>query len=161
MIPQENQRQAVLAAYIAGIIDGEGCIRIGLQSRDGLPYNYRPSVSIGMVEPQVVNLCKELFGGNVYCEKRVQDLRQIYRWNLVKAPDVKRFLDTISPYLMIKTEQALNVLELVNNYPQSRRMSQEELQRRKELYLISRKLNVTGAAATTNRDDIREDEVIV
>lgn len=161
MIPNDNQRQAVLAAYLAGIIDGEGCIRIGLQNKDGEAYNYRPSISVGMVEHQVVNILKDLFGGNVYCEQRVQDRRPIYRWNLVKAPDVKRCLDTLSPYLLIKKEQAINVLELINNYPKTRHLSSEELQRRKDLYLISKKLNMTGAAATTNRFDIREDEVIV
>lgn len=162
MIPNDNQRQALLVSYLAGIMDGEGCISIRQQNQEGLAYNYRPSITIGMVEPKVVNIFKDLFGGNIYIENRgVQDRQVLYRWNLQKVQEVKDCLDTLLPYLLLKNDQALNTLSLINNYPHSRKLMPEELQRRKDHYLISRKLNAVGAAATTKRDDIREDEAIV
>ena len=161
MNPHDNTRQALALAYLAGIVDGEGCIRIGLQNKEGQAYNYRPSVSVGMVEDVVINLLKETFGGYIYVEPSVQGKRPIHRWHLVKAPQVEACLLQIRPYLLIKQQQADLVLSLVQNYPKARKMSDLELQRRKELYLEVKKLNAVGAAATTNRENIREDEVIV
>ena len=155
MTTHDNQRQAILYSYLAGIIDGEGCIRIGLQNKDGKPYNYRPCVSVGMVEDAVVKLLHKEFGGSLLTEC-VPNLRPIYRWQLVKAPDVKKFLEALYDYLIIKQPQAALLLALVSNYPQSRRISEEELLRRQELYLRIKKLNAVGAAATTNRDESRE-----
>jgi hypothetical protein len=114
-----------------------------------------------MVEQVAVNLLKETFGGYIYEESGVLGKRSIHRWQLVKAPEVEACLTALLPYLRIKDQQAKAVLDLVQNYPKARRIADKELQRRKQLYETVKKLNAVGAAATTNREDTREGEVIV
>ena len=159
---QDNQRQAVLLGYMAGIIDGEGCIRLGRNKGNG---QYQMMIQVGMVELHAISLLQETFGGNIR-EERVPNRRSIYRWVLGKREEVINFIEVMEPLLLIKQPQ-LQVLKkwllepLRGGQGRVKPLSPEELQRREALFLEMKKLNAVGAAATTNRNDTSNSEVIV
>ena len=165
-----NPKQAVLLSYCAGIIDGEGCIRISRNRKERLPNakcdRFYGCIMVGMTEKKIPELLKVVIGGTSITERvRGENRQKVYRWSCTGKYKVKEILDKIYPYLFLKRKQAELVLELINNWetPYSRRqgVSIHELQRREELYRKVRKLNAVGAAATTERKSIREDEATV
>uniref|UniRef100_A0A6H1ZMJ5 Putative HNH homing endonuclease n=1 Tax=viral metagenome TaxID=1070528 RepID=A0A6H1ZMJ5_9ZZZZ len=162
-----NPRQAVLYAYLAGIIDGEGTIRINKtnysQKRMVSP-QYLAHLCLGMVDKQIPDLLKETFGGNVR-EERVPNRRSIWRWELTGRFQVPKVLISIFPYLIVKKRHAEVAIDFCQKWVRPRvsmyGVDPKELQRREEAYQKIRKLNAVGAAATTERVGIREDEATV
>jgi hypothetical protein len=164
---QGNPRQATLA-YIAGIIDGEGTIRI----HKSKPYkknkqkncSYAAGIGVGMVEKRIPSLLQEVFGGGLQ-EECVPGRRSIWRWQVSGRLSVYKILEELAPYLILKQEHAYAVMEFCEEWhtPFSRQqgLSSLELQRREDAYQKLRKLNAVGAAATTKQESTREGEVIV
>ena len=169
---QDNQRQAVLWAYLAGLIVGEGSFviqktsveKIAKSSRCKSP-KYLACFCIGMVDKAPLDLIRDTIGmGKVY-EERVPNRRSIWRIRFAGRRTLIPFIKQLLPYLMVKKQRAEVVLDFcekwVTPYVKSKLVSDEELQRREQAYLIMRKLNAVGAAATTNPRSMREHEVIV
>ena len=168
MNSQDNQKQAVLLAYLAGIIDGEGTVGIVRtkpnQRTAQINYRHYAYMSLGMVEKQIPDLLKEVFGGCVN-EERVHGMRSVWRWHKTGRDDLIRLLNDLLPYLRIKRPQAELVIDFCKGWEDTRIRANgvlaHELQRREDFWLKAKKLNAVGAAATTNRGDTREGKVIV
>jgi hypothetical protein len=98
-------------AYVAGLIDGEGCIHLDVDRRHS---TYRARVTVGMTEPalSVLTALKEEWGGTLY-QMRAANARwaAAWTWHLTGPPAV-RLLRAIQPYLRIKCEQAAAALEV-------------------------------------------------
>ena len=164
---QGNPRQATLA-YIAGIIDGEGTIRIHKSKpyakNKQKNYTYSAGIGVGMVEKRIPLLLQEIFGGAL-SEECVPDRRSIWRWQVSGRMSVFKILEELASYLILKQEHAYAVMEFCEDWhtPFSRQqgLSVQELQRREEAYQKLRKLNAVGAAATTKQESTREGEAIV
>lgn len=160
-----NPSQAALDWYLAGIIDGEGCIAVQ-KSKNGLENNplFSARVCVGMVDKHICELFQREFGGSVR-EERVPDRRSIYRWRLQDKKNSLKFIERMEGKLKVKQNQLELISEFhsgrISNPVNKRYLCEEELQRREGLYLKSRELNAVGAGATTKRLDIREDEAIV
>lgn len=106
-------------AYIAGIIDGEGCIHIGREksNRYRSGYVFRLSVSLSSTEEWLPNWLKFVFGGYIYSQQpRGLQRKPYWEWRLMhnKAKD---FLELIYPYLRLKQPQA----EIAINFQRNRR----------------------------------------
>lgn len=159
-----NQRQAVLWAYFAGLIDGEGSFviqktsveKIAKSSRSKTP-KYLAYFSIGMVDREPLEMIIKLIGcGKVY-EERVPNRRSIWRIRFGGRLKLIPFIENLLPYLIVKKQQAETVLDFCKNWftpgqdgrGSRLRVPDYELQRREEAYLKMRKLNAVGAAATT------------
>lgn len=103
-------------AYIAGVIDSDGCIGIrkstyGIRRGEGhINTSYWGRISIGQMKPEAVNLCSTIFGGNVRLEKRKGS--DLFKWDIQHARAI-RVIDAVLPFLRIKKDQALTVLELM------------------------------------------------
>lgn len=173
---QGNQRQAILWAYLAGLIDGEGSFVIQKtevekisKSSNCVSPRYLPFFCIGMVDKAPLDLIQETIGlGKVY-EECVRDRRSIWRIRFGGRVKLIPFIKELLPYLIVKKKQAQLLLEFCENWvsPGKKehgyrdRVSDQELQRREEAYLKMRKLNAVGAAATTKSKSTREGEAIV
>jgi hypothetical protein len=98
------------AAYVAGLIDGEGCIHLDVTR--GL--YYRARVTVGMTEPALF-LLQELqqeWGGTLYqFRKSTQRWAAAWTWHLTGEP-AAAVLREIQPYLRLKCEQAQLAIEL-------------------------------------------------
>ena len=172
---QDNQRQAVLWAYLAGLIDGEGSFviqktaveKIHKSSKSKTP-KYLAYFCIGMVNKEPLDLIQETIkAGKVY-EECVPDRRSIWRIRFAGRLSLMPFVRNLLPYLIVKKKQAELMLDFcekwttpVNEGGRRVRVSDEELQRREEAYLKMRKFNAVGAAATTKSRSCREAEAIV
>jgi hypothetical protein len=120
--------QAVLYSYLAGIIDGEGTIRIGFSNKDsrGNPTKfYYASISVGMTDYKVIKLLADTFGSNVR-EERVLGRKLMYRWGTSGNKIVPKILEKIIPYLIVKKRQAELVMEFCRTF------QDEELPRERE-----------------------------
>ncbi len=156
---QDNQRQAVLY-YLAGIIDGEGCIRMGKQKYQAHP-NWNPQfygcISVGMVNKQVIELLRDTFTPNrpnkIYTE-RVQGRKPVYRWIARKDQEVMAILKELHPLLLIKKEQAEIVMAFLESkntkgFQRNKGLPPQELRWREGLFQQMKTLNAPGAVATT------------
>lgn len=162
-----NPRQCSLEGYIAGIIDGEGCIGIHKSKSQYNSPLYRPTVCVGMVNDKIINLLHKHYGGHVYLERVPQNKNRqlVYRWKLSDSKGCQKLIRDFSGKLLEKEEQ-LGVLSdflenKIENPTHKRKLSDEEIQRREGLYMKMKELNAVGQAATTKRFDNREIEAIV
>jgi hypothetical protein len=115
---QDNQRQAVLYSYLAGIIDGEGTIRIGFSNKDsrGNPTKlYYAAVSVGMTDYRIIKLLADTFGSKVR-EERVPGRKLMYRWGTSGNKAVPKILEKVMPYLIVKRRQAELVMEFCKTF---------------------------------------------
>ena len=94
-------------AYLAGIIDGEGCITINRYIKKGTAPVYRPFVEIANTSPALKKWLDERFPERIYWRTGIRHgWRDIYRWTLSGNRQVMVFCREIAPYLVIKREQA-------------------------------------------------------
>ncbi len=161
-----NQRQAVLLAYLAGILDGEGCIRIGRAKKKRNPV-YTAYVQVGMTDKIIPELFHQTFGGNLR-EERVSDRRSIWRWTCNSRVKVTEVLKAMLPFVIVKKKQIEIALDFCENFVNFRVnqysinnskfknsfLHDQEIQRREELYQKMKKFNAVGAAATTEREEV-------
>jgi hypothetical protein len=163
-------------AYFSGLFDTEGSFSVQkcdlsnvLKKFKRISPIYSGKVRIGMVSKEPLFLLDKTFpGGRVLCEGVRKDrptYQIMYRWEMCRKDLIISMILEMMPFLIVKREQAHILLDFLQKWknPFNRKLGldPEELQRREEAYLKMRKLNAVGAAATTNSQSIREDEVIV
>ena len=96
--------------YLAGIIDGEGCISIRKDSRCN---SYQVSVQITNTDLRMIYFIKDLFGGSVRCRgQENKDWRVRYDYCVV-GRKCEILLKTISNSLVCKKEQAKLALDFI------------------------------------------------
>lgn len=115
------------AAYIAGVIDGEGCI--GVIFRGPKPGKYRQGdfafhISICMSTPEVINALVRYTGLGSLLGPFESDPSKhpIYRWSVTSRGAVS-LAEQIAPYLQLKTSQAelmMNVNQKLLLFPERR-----------------------------------------
>lgn len=91
-------------AYLAGLVDADGCIRFGT-IRKGI----HPILMVTNTNKQIVDDLQEAFGGDVRTAKPGEShWKTPYHWRISwsKAVDL---LDKISPWLRIKQDQASTI----------------------------------------------------
>jgi len=112
-----NKISEVDKAYIAGIVDGEGCIGYynANPDKEGTPYCH-PSINVTNTNKEVIEWLHKITGIGRASEIRFNDgkRRTAYQWQLAKKQQVRQFLEVIRPYLRIKAAQADVLLSLFN-----------------------------------------------
>ncbi len=105
-------------SYCAGLIDGEGCIRVSrhkayahLTGRHHPAYNL--SIHVRMVDEQAISFLQATLGGWYWREKTKHAAkgRPLYCWQATSAAG-EVVLRTLLPYLRVKRESALNAIAL-------------------------------------------------
>lgn len=106
-------------AYLAGLFDGEGCVRVALMNRGATQKRrQRKVIYLGI---EVANTYEPImywlqtnFGGHVYKVKRNKRTdNTCWSWHL-HGDSLKLLLSLIIPYSRIKKEELLVLLEAVN-----------------------------------------------
>ena len=94
-------------AYLASIMDGEGCILIRKQKYKGMHFGfyYQLVISISNTNEWLVNWVKFTFGGTIYAHRKPFGYKTVYQWS-ARANKAKILLEAIFPYLRIKRPQA-------------------------------------------------------
>lgn len=95
-------------AYIAGIIDGEGCITIARCKRPDIRrgFVYTLKVQVTMTDPVIPQWLHNTFGGNLYI-RRSKNIKwsDAYCWS-IQSTQAKSFLENLLPFLRVKDKQA-------------------------------------------------------
>lgn len=95
--------------YIAGLIDGEGCIRAH-PSNKGKYRKYYPRVQITNTHTGVlIAICEQLGGAICGPKRRPDSKHDCWDWRLT-GDGARNVLRETLPYLIIKKEKALEVL---------------------------------------------------
>lgn len=171
---QDNQKQTHWA-YIAGIMDADGCFMISRHRRktkNGISQRaedfpkrvsewsgtYLPCLKIAMIEPEAVHFIRDVMGyGSINLDgarKSRPNSKDIYHWFERNKKNVVPFLENVMPFLKVKKERAEHLLEFcyhlfgVKN-PCYKGHTQEELDYREQAYWRMRELNGSKVAATT------------
>jgi len=106
-------------AYLAGLIDGEGCIStVHTNPRNG---QFNAKIAIVNTDKTVLDWIVKTFAvGNVYPRRLRLPMKQSWRWQLAAGSSVSRILNGVYPYLIIKKDQAVLAIELCSR-PAKRR----------------------------------------
>ena len=100
-------------AYIAGLLDGEGCIHAS-HSAKGRKYYTRTALS--QANYGFVTGIQELVGLGKLCRgRKLPTGNETLRWQIHKQPEVREFLAMIYPFLILKKPQASIALCLLDD----------------------------------------------
>ena len=99
-------------AYLAGIIDGEGCVSIRKTFQYGKHYYYKPMIEVGMTVKSPIQLLYDIFGGSAWYEvpKNGGKWQNQHKWR-VTGKGVLPVINAILPYLIVKKAQAILCIE--------------------------------------------------
>lgn len=136
-------------AYLAGILDGEGCITIGFRRGGAFrssgalhaSESHHLVLSVLMRHPAPVELFSRFFGGRVTV--RVLNGKPISGWR-VHSRRAERTLEILLPYLRVKQEQAKLAIffqRASSLHSRGRRLPPEEIARRRAARREIQKLN--------------------
>jgi hypothetical protein len=145
--------------YLAGLIDGEGCVGVYPSKaeyghRQKQPrVVYRPRISIANTDRRALDWVAHRFGGHVLQKSRRamrEHWKTSYAWHLQGSNNVLCVLRAVRPFLIIKSAQA----DLLLTWPANAICNQwtttktAEIQGQKQrLYLASLELNRRGRDA--------------
>lgn len=166
---QGNQSQTHWA-FIAGVMDSDGCFMITRHKRktqrkdyphmvDQWSWTYMPSVKVCQREPQIVHFLRDVMGlGTITLDgarKSRPNSSPMYQWGIRNREQLPIFLRNVIPFLMIKKERAQFLLDYCDVSPWISRTSRyhgltkEELIYREESYQKMREFNGKKVGATT------------
>ena len=139
-------------AYLAGLIDGEGCIRVGKFKNSAGALRYRASCVIAMTDGRPLKWVKNNFGGGLYVDRKLRHRcsKVCHSW-MINAQSAATILRQCLPFLKVKHRQARLLIEFAatlrtNNERRHRRMPAKLLETRKRLADRSTALNMKGRA---------------
>jgi hypothetical protein len=98
-------------AYLAGIIDGEGCFKATAHKHRNGSTNMQILMAVSNTSWELMVWLQSTFGGKVVVRKKhATHLRQQWAWHLY-ATDLVRLLPDLLPFMVIKRTQAELTLE--------------------------------------------------
>lgn len=106
-------------AYLAGLIDGEGCIFISkYRGKNNVSPVYNLRVIVAMSEKEILEDMQKITGAgrvhyNPTVSKKRENWSEMWQWITTATADVKALLDAIYPYLRIKKSQADTALQFI------------------------------------------------
>jgi hypothetical protein len=145
--------KAISIQYLAGLIDGEGyvgirrCLKKEKGRKDQL--EFKPTVVIANTNYNLMLMLKKTFYGSI-CKKNLGLKilwKQSYSFEFNRT-EIKEILPKLIPYLIIKKEQAILVMDLFktykNHYGVGHAYTKEQISKKEELHIKSLKLNKRG-----------------
>ena len=135
-------------AYLAGLIDGEGCIYIGhtKQGKYGNGYQWHSVLKITSCDEAIIIWLENTFGGSKDSRYRWTSkqkfTRPVYNWQ-ASGPMLDYILPKVRPYLIIKPKQCDVMISyrLTSKNIGSKRLPPEIIERRLQLLSELRNLN--------------------
>lgn len=96
---------ANVIGYLAGFIDGEGCISITRRNKNRRS-GYTLTLSASQLDPKPLYRLQQVFGGSLKQYKhKNSNSRPYYMWS-VSSQKAVLAIATLLPYLLVKNEQA-------------------------------------------------------
>ena len=116
IIPLPDPIKATDFAYLAGLIDAEGCFRIKHYTRKNRPNKvYNTCLEIGNTNKNFFSWLLEHFGGSVYfVESRECNKKHSATW-IIQAKALSKILPEVIPYLKHKRPMAEKLMNFLNS----------------------------------------------
>lgn len=132
--------------YLAGIIDGEGCIGIELQAANKscrkVDY-YIPRLQVINSSIVLIEWITNNFGGKYHMRKKETGRKYIYVWN-VFGQHMEDILKAVLPHLLVKIQATNIILEYRATIGDEWNITEDTHKKRKELYLRMKTVNKVG-----------------
>lgn len=122
-----TKKEQLLRAYLAGVLDGEGCININQMkrlARNGNIY-HTLYVTVGTTDNILPQLFHKTFGGSLMTRMVKGYDKPRYIWQ-VAARKAKKVLLELLPYLKLKKEQAELAIEFATEKQKSPKLWDRE-----------------------------------
>lgn len=148
------------AAYLAGLIDGEGSLEIQKRKKTGCKrgHNYVARLRVCMTDKEIIEWLKDSFGGYIYERQGKGNCKDSWSWT-IHYSNVKPILMKIRPYLKIKRKRAEILRKFLNTFDSKhyeikknknhggkhKELKDNIWDYRKELYQQMRQLNKKGS----------------
>lgn len=100
-----------LFAYVAGLIDGEGCFSIQKANR-----TFRTTIQVSMTNRDVTTWLHEQFGGHLGHTPATGNCEELYLWVLASKPELAKLIPQLLTYLRVKRLPALIILEFCQKF---------------------------------------------
>ncbi len=152
-------------AYIAGLIDGEGCITITRRKIKRLKtdyWYYEPQVVVANTDKRMTDFLVDLCGGWVVVVTKTQKEchKPSYHWKMT-GDNLRQLLRDVSPYLIVKKKQA----SLILSFPSYKRNGKKcrtkiERQAQEDLWLIVKNLNKKGLSSELEMGGISSPSIV-
>ena len=141
----------ITSAYLAGFVDGEGCVRINRHKCGWtkLGYRFEPYLDITNTDKQqLLDIQRTLSAGTVRAKKMYHSNRkQGYVWT-VYGNTASAILQKLLPFLRIKRRQAELLISYANTFcldsRVGKRLSTKDRMKQLRIYTKVRKLNKRG-----------------
>lgn len=137
-------------AYIAGLIDGEGCLRIGLTS---CKRSYFPTISVTMTHLGVIDWLRQKWNGHAIQHQKYTKPAWAGKWKeqhmtVLNGKRAQLLCRLLLPYLRVKEPQARIILGFPaeDRRGPGARLDPSIQARRSEAYHIMKTLNRRGPA---------------
>lgn len=137
-------------AYLAGIIDGEGCFYIGRSTRKNLKkfrtICYQTRILVVNTDFILIEWLKSNFGGMTYSRKVRDGWKTKYEW-LIASDQAAIITNAVYPYLVIKKPHAnvflrfKNTVGIMRDHGRVKPTSPEVLAIRENCYYAIKHLN--------------------
>ena len=133
-------------AYMAGLVDGEGCICIQMilpEQHFKYYRKYRPSpqyqlkISIDMCSLDCLKKAQGVFGGKITSREREGTRFKIYHWYLFSL-NAANALKKMLPYLQEKKQQAITAIDfqkIIKHHSGRKPLTSEEIADRHKYFL--------------------------
>jgi len=136
-------------AYIAGFLDGDGCVMAQLVRRKDYIYGYQIRTSIVFYQKsrnqRILQWLKSRLNFG-YIRQRKDGMTE---YTIVGLKEVEAVLKILLPHLRLKKELAENVLRLIEAHP--KRMTPEELVRLSKLVDNTARFNYSKKRTNTSQ----------
>lgn len=146
---QIKDLQQIDYAYLAGLVDADGCIQINRRKSIKNGNSYSLCLSVSQCSEQIPFYLLRKFGGNIYEGKKYKEnSRAMFRWS-IWAIKAKNLLINLEPYLVLKKERAKVAIEfqntiLLKGYNSHGKITEEIAEARKKLYKDMKDMNRRG-----------------
>ena len=144
--------------YIAGFMDGEAYLGIirKTDTRSPLGHYYKVCIKIAQTENSslVLQLLKDRYGGNISKTRKPKNINQrpSVSLEMTNGIRIKRVLDEIQPFLIVKSQQAKILRKYINLPRQNKENRNKSDAMRSKLYRNILSLNKRGLAETERKD---------
>lgn len=138
-------------AYFAGLLDGEGCVRIGIFKNLNKEIRYRAYMVIAMTDLKPINWLIKIVGGKKYTDKKFKkgNSKICHCWNM-NSQEGSEILQRALPYLLVKKKQAINFIKFSKTLTGqggkgiNKPIPISLLKKREKMFLINKSLNKKG-----------------
>ena len=132
-------------AYIAGAIDGDGCVMLSKMNTTRRGVQYRPVLQLHNSSRSLPAFTTKILGGTLASDKpRKEGNRVIWKWMLQGRVGCLSALEKLIPNLIIKKDSALHLLNFLKEYEGN---EGKECFLGERAYLASRELNQSRKTA--------------